>query len=112
MNKEFFTYQAQTTQFPLAMEISRAEGCYIYDAKGMKFLDFVAGVSACTLGHCHPKIVEAIKNQLDRYAHVMVYGEYILSPAVELCKLLSDSLPDTLETTYLVNSGTEAIEGA
>ena len=112
MKKDFFTYQAQTTSHPLAMEVSHAKGCYIYDTKGNKHLDFVAGVSACSLGHCHPKVVEAVKEQLDKYLHVMVYGEYIQEPAVSLTKLLAKQLPHPLETTYLVNSGTEAIEGA
>ncbi len=94
------------------LEISHAEGSYIYDTSGKKHLDFVAGVSACTLGHCHPRVISAIKNQVDKYLHVMVYGEYIQEPAVELAKLLSQNLPNNLNTTYLVNSGTEAIEGA
>ncbi|WP_313114729.1 aspartate aminotransferase family protein [Aequorivita sediminis] len=112
MKNDFFKYQAQTTPHPLAMEISRAEGSYIYDKSGGKHLDFVAGVSACTLGHCHPRVVSAIKNQAEKYLHVMVYGEYIQDPAVALTKLLAENLPKTLNTTYLVNSGTEAIEGA
>jgi len=112
LKKEFFAYQAQTTPHPLAMEISHAKGCYIYDTKGNKYLDFVAGVSACNLGHCHPKVVAAIKEQLDRYLHVMVYGEYIQQPAVAFAKLLAEQLPAPLEKTYLTNSGTEAIEGA
>ncbi len=112
MSEDFLKYQAQTTPHPLAMEISHAEGCYIYDTNNKPHLDFVAGVSACTLGHIHPKVVKAIKNQLDKYLHVMVYGEYIQEPAVELTKLLAKHLPDSLETTYLTNSGTEAIEGA
>ena len=112
MQNEFFKYQAQTTPNPLALEVSHAKGSYIYDTKGKAFLDFVAGVSACSLGHSHPKVVNAIKAQLDKYMHVMVYGEYIQKPAVELSKLLAEHLPNPLETTYLVNSGTEAIEGS
>jgi len=112
VREAFFKYQAQTTPHPLAMEISHAEGSYIYDSEGKKHLDFIAGVSACTLGHCHPTITKAIKKQVDSYAHVMVYGEYIQGPAVELTKLLADNLPAPLEATYLVNSGTEAIDGA
>jgi acetylornithine/N-succinyldiaminopimelate aminotransferase len=112
MLSDFFKYQAQTTPHPLAKEISHAKGSYIYDTKGNKFLDFVAGVSACTLGHQNKKVNDAIKNQLDKYSHVMVYGEYAQSPAVELCKLLAENLPYPLTKTYLVNSGTEAIEGA
>ena len=94
------------------MEISHADGSYIYDKNNKSFLDFVAGVSACPLGHRHPKVVAAIKDQLDRYLHVMVYGEYIQEPAVALTKLLAKHLPDPLSKTYLTNSGTEAIEGA
>ncbi|MFT7251362.1 MAG: acetylornithine/N-succinyldiaminopimelate aminotransferase [Flavobacterium sp.] len=112
MLTDFFKYQAQTTPHPLAMEISHAFGSYIYDTKGTKFLDFVAGVSANTLGHQNKRVNDAIKNQLDKYSHVMVYGEYAQSPAVELCKLLAENLPYPLTKTYLVNSGTEAIEGA
>ena len=112
MTDDFLKYQAQTTPHPLAMEISHAEGSYIYDTNNKAYLDFVAGVSACSLGHRHPKVVKAIKKQLDKYLHVMVYGEYIQEPAVELAKLLAKHLPESLETTYLTNSGTEAIEGA
>ena len=112
MKNDFYKYQAQTTPHPLALEISHAKGSYVYDTSGKKHLDFVAGVSACTLGHCHPRVVSAIKNQVDKYLHVMVYGEYIQEPAVELAKLLAENLPKNLNTTYLVNSGTEAIEGA
>lgn len=112
MTSDFLKYQAQTTPHPLAMEVSHAEGCYVYDTNNKAYLDFVAGVSACSLGHRHPKVVKAIKDQLDKYMHVMVYGEYIQQPAVALTKLLAKHLPKSLECTYLVNSGTEAIEGA
>ncbi|TNJ45702.1 aspartate aminotransferase family protein [Tamlana fucoidanivorans] len=112
MITDFFKYQAQTTPHPLAMEISHASGAYIYDSNKKAYLDFVAGVSACPLGHNHPKVVQAIKEQLDKYMHVMVYGEYIQKPAVALAKLLAKHLPAPLEKTYLTNSGTEAIEGA
>lgn len=110
--EDFIKHQAQTTPHPLAMEVSHAKGSYIYDTNGKAHLDFVAGVSACTLGHCHPRVVAAIKNQTDRYLHVMVYGEYIQEPAVKLSKLLANNLPESLSSTYLTNSGTEAIEGA
>ncbi len=112
MKQDFYKYQAQTSPYPLAMEVSHANGSYIYNTSGKKYLDFVAGVSACTLGHQHPKIKQAIINQLDLYSHVMVYGEYVQNPAVQLCKLLAENLPEELNKTYLVNSGTEAIEGA
>jgi acetylornithine/succinyldiaminopimelate/putrescine aminotransferase len=112
MKKDFFTYQAQTTPHPLAMEVSHAKGSYIYDTSGNAHLDFVAGVSACGLGHSHPAIVTAVQEQAARYMHVMVYGEYVQEPAVAYTKLLASMLPEQLETTYLVNSGTEAMEGA
>lgn len=112
MNQDFIQYQAQTSPYPLGMEISHAEGSYIYDTHNKKYLDFVAGVSACTLGHKNERVNTAIKNQLDKYSHVMVYGEYSQSPAVEYCKLLASLLPFPLKKTYLVNSGTEATEGA
>lgn len=109
---DFFIHQAQTTPHPLGLEVSHAKGSYIYDHEGKAHLDFVAGVSACGLGHGHPRVIEAIKEQVDKYMHVMVYGEYVQRPAVEFTKLLAAHLPKTLETTYLVNSGTEAMEGA
>ncbi|RTY68248.1 aspartate aminotransferase family protein [Flavobacterium sp. LB2P53] len=112
MNNDFLKYQAQTSPYPLGMEVSHAIGSYIYDTNAKKYLDFVAGVSACTLGHQHPRVNQAIKDQLDKYSHVMVYGEYSQSPAVQYCKLLASLLPAPLDKTYLVNSGTEAIEGA
>ncbi len=112
MIDEFLKYQAQTSEHPLGMEVSHAKGSYIHDIHGKAYLDFVAGVSACSLGHCHPKVVEAVQIQAAKYMHVMVYGEYALGPAVAYSKLLASFLPAPLETTYLVNSGTEAIEGA
>ncbi len=112
MKADFLKYQAQTTPHPLAMQVSHAKGSYIYDTSGKAHLDFVAGVSACGLGHCHPKVVDAIKKQTEQYMHVMVYGEYVQQPAVAYSKLLASILPSPLETTYLLNSGTEAVEGA
>jgi acetylornithine/N-succinyldiaminopimelate aminotransferase len=112
LKPNFFKYQAQTSPHPLAIEISHAKGSYIYDIHGKKYLDFVAGVSANSLGHNHPKVSEAIKNQVDSYAHVMVYGEFIQQPQVNLCTLLASTLPDSLASVYITNSGTEATEGA
>ncbi|HAT63570.1 MAG TPA: aspartate aminotransferase family protein [Flavobacteriaceae bacterium] len=112
MLNDFLTYQAQTSPHPLGLEVSHAKGSYIYDTSGKAHLDFVAGVSACSLGHCHPAVVNAVKEQIDKYAHVMVYGEYAQQPAVALSKLLAAHLPPSLNTTYLVNSGTEAIEAS
>ncbi|ATA75529.1 aspartate aminotransferase family protein [Capnocytophaga sp. H2931] len=110
--EDFLKYQAPTSPYPMLLEVSHAKGNYIFTTDGKKYLDFVAGVSACTLGHCHPKVVEAIQKQCETYMHVMVYGEYVQKPAVDFCKLLAEHLPENLNTTYLVNSGTEAIEGS
>lgn len=112
MKEDFFKYQAQTTPFAAGFEVASAKGSYIFGKDGKAYLDFVAGVSANTLGHSHPKIVAAIKEQADQYLHVMVYGEYALEKPVALCKLLAESTPPPLEVTYLVNSGAEAIDGA
>lgn len=112
MKADFFKYQAQTSPHPLAMEVSHAKGSFIYDTTGKAYLDFVAGVSAASIGHCHPAVVKAIQEQSEKYLHVMVYGEYAQDPAVELTRLIAANLPDPLEQTYLVNSGTEAIDGA
>ena len=112
MKSDFLKYQAQTTPHSLTFEVSHADGSYIYDTNGKKHLDFVAGVSANSLGHCHPKVSQAIQEQLKKYTHVMVYGEFIQKPQLELCKLLAQQLPKSLETVYLTNSGTEAVEGA
>ena len=112
MKQEFFKYQAQTTPFAAGFEVEKAEGSYIYGKDGNAYLDFVAGVSANTLGHSHPIVVNAIKEQADRYLHVMVYGEYAQEKPVALCQLLAEATPAPLEVTYLVNSGAEAIDGA
>ncbi len=112
IKNDFYIYQAQTTMFASGFEVERAEGSYIYGTDGKAYLDFVAGVSANTLGHSHPKVVNAIKEQADKYLHVMVYGEYAQEKPVALCKLLAEATPDPLEITYLVNSGAEAIDGS
>ncbi len=112
LQDDFLRFQAQTSPHPLGMEVSHASGSYVYDTSGKAYLDFVAGVSASSLGHCHPKINKAVARQMERYSHVMVYGEYAQGPAVEYCKLLASLMPPSLNKTYLVNSGTEATEGA
>lgn len=112
MKEDFFTYQAQTTPHPLSIAISHANGSFVYDTDGNEYLDFVAGVSANSLGHNHPKVNKAVTSQLSLYTHVMVYGEFIQKPQLELCKKLAETLPNELSCVYLVNSGTEATEGA
>ncbi len=110
--EDFLKYQAQTSTNPLGLSVAKAKGSYIYDTDGKAYLDFVAGVSACSVGHSNPKVVNAVQKQAAAYMHVMVYGEYVQTPAVNLCRELSKLLPEPLESTYLVNSGTEAIEAA
>ncbi len=108
----FIKHQGQTTPYALGMEVSKASGSYIWDKDGKKYLDLVAGVSACTLGHCHPEVVSAVQKQASEYMHVMVYGEYVQDPQLDLALAFADHLPDSLNCTYFVNSGVEAIEAA
>ena len=111
MINNFKKFQAQTTNYPLGIEVVKAEGSYIFDSE-KKYLDLVAGVSVQNLGHCNSEINESIINQLKKYSHVMVYGEFIQRPSLNLCELLNNILPENLNSTYLTNSGTEAIEAA
>lgn len=108
----FLKHIAQTSPSPLAFEIAKAEGCLLYDVKGNEYIDLIGGISVANIGHRHPKVVEAIKKQLDAYLHVMVYGEFIESPQVQYAKLLTDHLPSSLNSVYFTNSGAEAIEGS
>lgn len=103
---------AQTTPFPLGLEIEKAEGLYLYDTKGKRYTDLISGVAVSNLGHRHPKVIRAIKNQLDKHLHVMVYGEFVQSSVNALAEKLAAILPASLNSCYFVNSGTEAIEGA
>lgn len=108
----FLAHQAQTTHFPLMIEMSKAEGNYIYDIHGKKYLDLISGISVSHLGHGNTAVKEAIKNQVDEYMHLMVYGEFIQSPQIKLSQKLSSLLPQNLDCIYLVNSGAEATDGA
>ncbi|WP_185877901.1 aspartate aminotransferase family protein [Blattabacterium cuenoti] len=112
LKKEYLQYQAQTHNFPMKIEIDHTKGCYLYGKDGKKYLDFVAGVSVNVLGHGNKKIKNSIKKQVEKSLHTMVYGEFIHENCVKLCKKISKYTPKNLTTTYLVNSGTEAIEGA
>jgi len=112
VKESFIKLQGQTTPYPLAIEVASAEGMYITDKSGNTYLDLVAGVSACTIGHCHPRVVKSVQDQAQKYMHVMVYGEFIQDPQLELAKKLASLLPDTLNATYFVNSGVEAIEAS
>ncbi|MCU7548548.1 aspartate aminotransferase family protein [Chitinophagaceae bacterium LB-8] len=108
----FLQHVAQTSMAPLALEIVRAEGCELFDASGKRYIDLIGGISVANTGHRHPKVVEAIRKQLDAYMHVMVYGEFVQSPQVQYAHLLTQHLPSSLNSVYFTNSGAEAIEGA
>ena len=108
----FFQYVAQTSSSPIAIEVSKAEGSKIWDVDGKQYIDLIAGISVCNIGHRHPKVVKAIRKQLDHYMHVLVYGEIIQSPQVQYAKLLAEHLHNSLNSVYFTNSGAEAVEGA
>ncbi len=108
----FLQHLAQTSPAPVGLDIARAEGNYLYDSEGTKYLDLIGGISVCNIGHRHPAVVAAIKEQADAYLHVMVYGELMQSPQVQYAALLAAHLPPTLDCVYFTNSGTEATEGA
>ncbi|MEZ4960231.1 MAG: aminotransferase class III-fold pyridoxal phosphate-dependent enzyme [Saprospiraceae bacterium] len=108
----FLRHLAPTSDIPLLLEIERAEGAFLYDTNGKPYIDLIAGISVSCLGHRHPAVVEAVKAQLDKYLHTLVYGEYVLSPQVNLARLLAEHLPPALDSVYFTNSGTEATEGA
>ena len=108
----FLQHVAQTSESPVGIEVERAEGVFIYDYSGKAYLDLISGVSVSSIGHCHPKVVDAVKFQAEKYMHLMVYGEYIQTPQVEYAQLLAKQLPETLSQVYFVNSGSEANEGA
>ncbi|MBK9319626.1 MAG: aspartate aminotransferase family protein [Bacteroidetes bacterium] len=107
----FLRHQAQTSPAPMALEVVSAEGIYLYGANGEKWMDMISGISVSNVGHRHPHVLKAINNQLEKYMHLMVYGEYILSPQVLLAQKLAGLFPP-LDSVYFVNSGAEAIEGA
>lgn len=108
----YFRHLGIPSSTPLAIEVERAEGIYFYDIRGKRYTDLVSGVAVSNIGHRHPRVLKAIHDQLDKYMHLMVYGEYIQSPQVELAYKLAQHLPANLEAVYFVNSGSEAIEGA
>jgi len=108
----FLKHVAQTSPAPLALEIVKAEAALLYDAAGKEYIDLIGGISVANTGHRHPKVIEAIKKQLDAYLHIMVYGEFIESPQVQYATLLTDHLPSSLNSVYFTNSGAEAVEGA
>ena len=108
----FLQHVAQTSPAPLALEIVRARGVILEDRQGKEYIDLIAGISVCNVGHCHPKVVKAIRRQSEEYLHLLVYGEFVETPQVRYAKLLTDHLPDSLNCVYFTNSGAEATEGA
>ncbi len=108
----FLNNNAQTTHFPLLLEFERAEGVYMYDSEGKAYTDLISGIGVSNLGHSNPKVVQAVKNQVDKYMHLMVYGEYVQTPQVRFAEKLVSILPKTLNSVYFTNSGSEALEGA
>ncbi|MEX0721471.1 MAG: aspartate aminotransferase family protein [Balneolaceae bacterium] len=112
MKEQFLQFIAQTSDAPIGLEISRAEGPFIYTTDGKRYIDFISGIAVSSLGHRHPKVIEAIKAQVDKHLHVMVYGEFVQKPQVDFAELLIAQLPEKLDQVYFVNSGTEAVEGA
>ena len=108
----FLNHVGQTSQAPMALEIVKAKGSSMWDINGKKYIDLIAGISVCNIGHCHPKVIEAIKKQADEYMHIMVYGELVESPQVAYAKMLTDHLPATLNSVFYTASGSEATEGA
>ena len=112
LRQDFLDLQAQTSPYPIGIEVSHAEGSYIYDASGKAYLDMISGIAVTNVGHRHPSVVKAIQDQVDKYLHVMPYGEFIQAPQVELARKLTSLLPGCLNSCYFVNSGTEAIEAS
>jgi acetylornithine/N-succinyldiaminopimelate aminotransferase len=108
----FLNHLAQTSPEPIGLEIDRAEGDFLFDVNGKKYVDLISGISVSNVGHRHPNVVKAIQEQLEKYMHLIVYGEYIQSPQVKLAEKIASLLPPTLNTSYFTNSGAEAIEGA
>lgn len=108
----FLQHVAQTSTAPLMIEIERAEGIYMYGPDGKKYMDLISGISVSNIGHSHPRVVEAVKRQAEKYMHLMVYGEFVEAPQTAFAQALAEILPSSLNSVYFTNSGTEATEGA
>ncbi len=108
----FLSHVAQTSDFPLMLEIEKAEGIYMYGSDGKKYMDLISGIGVSNVGHCHPKVVEAVQEQAGKFMHLMVYGEYVQAPQSQLAEAIVSTLPEPLDNVYFVNSGTEATEGS
>lgn len=112
LRQNFLNNIAQTSEFPLAIEVEKAKGVYLYTKSGEKYIDLISGISVSNLGHCNSRVIKAVNNQLKKFTYLMVYGEYVISPQVELATKIISLLPENLNSVYFVNSGSEAVEGA
>jgi acetylornithine/succinyldiaminopimelate/putrescine aminotransferase len=112
MRDIFLKHTTQTSPYPTGLEIERAEGIYLYDTQGKAYMDLISGIAVSNMGHGHPKIIKAVKEQIDKHLFVMVYGEYLQAAPIKFAQKLASVLPENLGTIYLVNSGTEANEAA
>ena len=108
----FLQHVAQTSPFPPMLEVEKASGVFIFDTQGKRYFDFISGISVSNVGHCNPHVVKSIQKQAEQYMHVMVYGEFVQSPQVKLAQAIISVLPESLNSVYFVNSGSEATEGA
>ena len=108
----FFQHLAQTSDKPIGIEVASANGIYIHDVAGKAFIDMIAGFSVCNIGHSHPAVIKAIQEQVEKYMHVIVYGEFVQAPQVQYAKAITALLPENLDAVYFTNSGAEATEGA
>lgn len=111
LRQSFFHHIGQTSPSPLGLEVQSAEGVYIFDAQGKPYIDLISGISVSSIGHCNPTVVKAVQEQAAKYMHTMVFGEHIQSPQVKLAKMLTDILPDNLQSVFFVSTGAEAVEG-
>ncbi|HEY4650145.1 MAG TPA: aminotransferase class III-fold pyridoxal phosphate-dependent enzyme, partial [Pontibacter sp.] len=112
MRQLFLQHQAQTSDFPLMIEVERAEGVFMYGVDGKRYLDLISGIGVSNVGHRHPRVLKAIHEQLEKYMHLMVYGEFVQAPQAKLAEAITKTLPPHLNNIYLLNSGAEAVEGA
>jgi acetylornithine/N-succinyldiaminopimelate aminotransferase len=110
--ERFFKHVGQTSPFPTAFEVSRAQGCYLYDSEGRPFLDFIAGIAVNNVGHCHARVVAAVRKQAGTFAHTMVYGEHVQAPQVDLAAELATIAPSGMDAVYFLTTGAEANDAA
>src|SRR3546814_16963988 len=111
LRQRFLRYNAQTSDAPLLLEFSRAEGIFLYDSAGREYMDMISGIGVSNIGHSHPRVVAAVQEQAARFMHLMVYGEFVQAPQVLYAERLAGLLPETLRSVYFTTSGPESFEG-